>query len=422
MVVGSYQQNTIRDDMCETEMKSYRNDDLIRLLADGQADLRMLVLHLLCEGYATDPTIFSAVLQGWDELGAESAFPEFPMLSYFPLPETAVAACCGRASSMVSGGKLTNPVTRCAGKLVEQMMTLPPGALEPHLSLIEATVRKSKIFFRVDLEGLRERIQFLDKSADELAGTLNEAIATLCSQPDARPAIQRGLRALEALRIRHPDYLDLAHVLRASPPSAGSNAASFQLVLQSLIQFEQAGLASHLGKHLGDGRESIYPNVVEALVRLGNPEAADAFVNNFPNCPDANQRWIARGLQRIRIEGLADQVAELRSSVADPALWLMLLIAEVRQFDARCSDRIGSELSRLNSYSETLIDSLSVYARLNEESEGARAFQMAFMDYIQRSNEALTKRISEQSAQSSEMDTTSSRLWQQNVLRYRKSN
>jgi hypothetical protein len=216
--------------------------------------------------------------------------------------------------------------------------------------------------------------------------------------------------------------LDLDSVLQFSPPSGGAQAASFSLTLHSLIQFEQPGLAAQLGQHLSDSRESIFTNIVEALVRLGNAEAADAFVEAFPACEQTNQRWIARGLQRIRVFGLADRIAQLRETVLDPALWLMLLIAEVRQFDPSSAGRIASQLTRLQSFSETLIDSLTIYARFNEQADDARAFQQSFMDYIQRSNRALGRLIMEQqSTEHPDGEATGDYWWQQTLLRYRES-
>ena len=403
-------------------MKSFQNEDLVGLLSDGQADLRMKVLHTLCEGYASQREIFDAVLAGWDRWGPAEAYHEFPMLSYLAIPPDAIDDCCSRAAAMVEGRKLTELPARCAGKLLEQVIRLDARTLIPKLDVLESVTAKSKIFFRVDLEGVRYRIGLLDKSADELAGVLDAAVEQLGEDSNSVTAVHQALAALETLRREYPEYLDLQAAIANAPEGDGAAAISFQLTMQSLVQFDHPGLEATLAKHLLDAREAIHSTAVEALVHAGGAATAEAFLEKFDEAEPANQKWIARGLQRIRVPGLAGPIAVLRAGTTDPALWLMLLIAELRQLDPSSNPRVAEDLARLQSFSEALIDSLTVFARLHEGSEGARDFQGAFMEYLKRANSSLSEQLIEkkrkmQRSQRKQREQAKKRA----IVRYRKN-
>ncbi len=370
-------------------MKSYRNDELIQLLSDDDASFRMMSLHFLCEAYAEEPELTRAVFDGWDRWGPATAFTEFPMLSYFPVAAEQVEESCQRAAKMVTHRALKDPVTRCAGKLMEQVVKLPARDLQSHGELLERTTVKSKIFFRVDLPAVRSRIDLLGRPADELAQLLDESVQKLSEDPSQARLVHQALHALEALRREHPETLDLGNVLRDSPPDDGPQAISFQLTIQSLGQLPQSGLEASLARHLHDPRESVHSAAVEALVRSGTPAAGDALAEQFAGAAEGNQRWIARGLQRIRAEGLAPKIAELRTSNTEHTLQLMLLIAELRQLDVESIERVTAEVSRAEAYSKALIDAGSVFGRLNSQCEEAPAFWDAFKQYLQQASQSL---------------------------------
>ncbi len=232
---------------------------------------------------------------------------------------------------MAEGRGLTDPITRAAGKLVEQQMQLPAASLEPHMQRLRDTVSKSKIFFRVDLGLQAQRIELLGKAADEIAGHLDEAIAAITANDKDDAARQRAIVSLEALRRQHPNYLDL-HVALAGPPKEGGPAwSSFCVTLQSLIQFAQPGLESHIGQHLLDHREFVYSMAVEALARCGSSEAASQLLMRFEDANSRAQHWIARGLQRVRSEGVSAKIGELDAS--DLHLKGSLFVAQLKQLD-----------------------------------------------------------------------------------------
>ncbi len=374
-------------------MNNEANAELIQLLTEDDAERRMLALHWLCEGYAREEAVNQAVFAGWDRWGPSAAFYEFPMLTHFPVAHERVAEVCQRAQKLVADRKLTDPASRCAGKMLEQTVQLPATVLEPHLGLLESTVSKSKIFFRVDLAAVRERVAMLAMSADELAGQLDQALAMLLAEPEDDAAARRAAHALEALRRQHASYMDLTSVLGSQPPAEGPQALSFRVTLQSLCQLEQAGLESSLGTHLLDSRESVFIPTVEALVRTGSTAAAATLIEHYPLAAESNQQWIARGLQRIRVKGLADDIARLRAGTEEPRRWIMLLAAEVRQMDPASSQRLIAELARLPMHSTVLINALLLYAHLHAESEDAQPFRAAILQYLARANESLQTQL-----------------------------
>ncbi len=365
-------------------MREFHNDDLIRMLSNEEAVVRTLALSFLSEGYAQDPDVLSNVLAGWDRWGVDAAFPEFPLLSHVPTSSAAVAECCRRAAAIVPNRKITDRQTRCAGKLLEQVVRLQAADLKPHVATISETVGLSKVFFRVDVAALQQRVAMLALTNDQLAARLDDAIAQLSRQPEDSGALHEGLAALESLRFQHPAYIDMSAAIAQTPPESGPQAASFQVSMQSLIQFAHAGAEQALARLLVDPRESIYCNAVEALVRIGSPLAAAHLIASFDRADAGAQRWIVRGLQRVRATGLAEELSRLRSITEDPTLWGMLLVAEVRQFDVASLPLIASELERVQGFSGALIDALSVYVRVHETASGARSIQQAFMSYVKR--------------------------------------
>ncbi len=374
-------------------MRDFKNNDLIRLLADDETNFRMLALHFLSEGYAPEASILPSVLAGWDRWGVDLAYPELPMLSHLPIPSSLVVECCRRAADIVPSKKLTDTRTRCAGKLLEQVVCLSAAELEPYQQLIVETAKASKVFFRVNPVVLARRIEMLELDGDSLAQRLDSAIETLSHQPDNIAAFHDGLAALEALRFQHPDYVDMSAAIAQSPPDAGLQAASFQLSLQSLIQFAQAGAEVALAQHLVDSRESIHSNAMEALVRIGSPQAAAHLIRQFERADEGAQRWIARGLQRLRADGLAEEVARLRDAIEEPTLWLMLLVAEIRQLDSVSLLRITREIARVQGFSGALIDAMNVYVRAFETHADSRTLQQAFMNYLKRNSQVLQRQM-----------------------------
>jgi hypothetical protein len=361
---------------------------VIEYLASEDESLRDVALAWLCEGYMNEPQIAQTVFTQWDNRTPESAFLYFPGLSYFPVNSSQVAEACDRAHAMaIAGSELTSLTTRCAGKLLEQTVRLPASDLRGHLEAIRETVQSSKIFFRVDMKELEQRIALLDKPADDLANLLNQSVTTLAEQPDNSDMVRQGLRALEALRQQHPAYMDLAGAVEQGF-SSPANEASLRLLLSSLSHFPSSEpLEASLKPLLLDSRESILAGAIEALVHRGSGLAAQALVDQFQLANDQNRRWIARGLQRMRVQNLATLISELREPISDHALWMMLLVAEVQQLDPSSGPRIVESLQDIESVSQALIDAGMLYtfvcSPLQEEIE-PQELEASFRDLLLR--------------------------------------
>lgn len=312
-------------------MTTFRCAELVELFADEDQAIRTSALTVLCDSYASDESILPGILRAWDRFGPDKAFADFAMLSFIPAQAVLLPDVCQRAQRMVEGKPLTDPITRAAGKLIEQQMQLPATELQPHLPLLRETIAKSKIFFRVDLGLQVQRIEMLGLAADQIASHLESAIAGCVANDKDDAARMKAIISLEALRRQHPQYIDLGVALAGPPKEGGAGWASFSVTLQSLIQFAQAGLEEHIGRHLLDHREYVYSMAVEALVRCGTFEAANQLLTRFEDANSRAQHWIARGLQRIRGEHVAARIAELVA--IDSHLKSSLVVAQLRQFD-----------------------------------------------------------------------------------------
>ncbi|GIW99510.1 MAG: hypothetical protein KatS3mg111_2843 [Pirellulaceae bacterium] len=372
-----------------------RRQPLIDLLRHGEAGIRMGALHLLSESYTDSPEIYARVVEGWKAWGIDSAFTELPMLSFFPIPVAEIEDCYWRAERMAVGQALTSPQSRAAGKLLEQLVTLPAVDLAEHVEAIAAAKQRSKIFFRVDMDTLRMRVEFLQYSADQLARILDDSIDMLTRHRESAEAFRRASSALESLRLRFPDYIDLPSVIRQGSSPSPHHEMSLLMTLQSLVRFPDPATLEAMVDLLSSEEEGIVSTVTEALVREGSPQSLEVFYRTYPSSKDPARQWIARGLQRMNSSDAADWIAELRMAEPEPHLWLMLLIAEVRQFDASSAPRLARELDRLMSPSEMLIDSLCLFLSMHEplEDEGVRELEKAFTDYLQRIDRRLAKRL-----------------------------
>ena len=85
----------------------------------------------------------------------------------------------------------------------------------------------------------------------------------------------------------------------------------------------------------------------------------------------------------------------MRDATEDPHLWLMLLIAEVRQFSEDSVDRIAYDLARLRSSSETLIESLIVFLKLHETATDLGAFRDVVTVYFRRCDRELSQELAD---------------------------
>ncbi|GAB5403236.1 MAG: hypothetical protein Aurels2KO_14670 [Aureliella sp.] len=359
------------------------NDSLIDLLRHANATVRMRALTVLCDGLVDDENIFKAVRDGWKEWGAEDAFPDFPMLSHFPVGADDVEEAIKLAASMADGGKLTDKRTRCAGKLLEQVVQLPLEVIEEHLDAIESVAQSAKIFFRVRPEYARRRQELRSLPLEQLSSQLDSAIETVSqADGDVDAAYADGLLALDCLRTYHPDAIDIGAAIR-SADEKGPQAVSFSLAMDSLARREEPGLEEQIAAHLHAPQENVFTRAVEALVRSGTPAAAARLVLAMQGAPSNNRTWIVRGLQRIRAEGLAEQLHQLRQRATDQKLWLMLLVAELNQLDPSSVERVSVDLNRLLVFSQQATDAAKAYVAIDLPCEKS-SLESALSSYLHR--------------------------------------
>jgi hypothetical protein len=366
---------------------------VIEHLAADDPAVRNISLNWLCEGYVDEPGVTEAVFQQWESRSPEHAFTQFPMLGYFPVAAPQVSQACEIAARMIAQrAGVTSTVTRCAGKLVEQLARLPATDLAPHLQQITALVESHKIFFRFDLPGLKQRLQLLHCSPDQLMEMLESSINRLVSSPQDDPARQQAQRALEALRRFYPEQLDISRSLQLNSGNP-ADAISCELALHSLCHFadntfaDNTAVGPQLGQLLHSSAQSLLAMAVEALVRSGTGEAARLLVDAFQEVSLSNRPWIARGLQRMRVHNLATLIAELKDQTADESLRRMLLVAEMQQLDPRSGSRMVQAFDELESVTPQLLDAGMLYVFVCgplQDSSAANELEESYRDLLLR--------------------------------------
>jgi hypothetical protein len=179
------------------------DDQLIGWLVHPDPLVRSASLELLTSSYVSHPGILPAIFSAWDRWGAEEAFPEFPLVSHLPIRSEMLPECLARAESMSQGRKLTDRVCRCAGKLIEALSVCDATVFESHLEAMQRLKTTSKIFFRVPIESMQERVAALHRSTSSLCLDFEDgqpsdiaiALEALLQRGQADPWMQRGFDA-----------------------------------------------------------------------------------------------------------------------------------------------------------------------------------------------------------------------------------
>jgi hypothetical protein len=201
------------------------DEQLIGWLIHPDRLVRSASLELLTSSYVSHSKILPAIFSAWDRWGAEDAYPEFPLISHLPIPSEMVSECLTRAESMSQGRKLVDRVCRCAGKLIEALSVCDPSVLEAHMASLERLKQSSKVFFRVPIESMKDRIAASHRSSSSLSIDFEDgqptdiaiALEMLLERGEARDWMVRGFeewseqsdpsplaRALLEVASRHP--------------------------------------------------------------------------------------------------------------------------------------------------------------------------------------------------------------------------
>ncbi|HAC92092.1 MAG TPA: hypothetical protein DCF63_15920 [Planctomycetaceae bacterium] len=369
---------------------------VINHLSHSDDALRDVALGWLCDGYMDDPDIATSVFQQWQQHTPERAFNRFPQLSFFPVPASLAGQACRLSDQWVQQGQaLTSLTTRCAGKLLEQTIRLAPTDLLPHLHPITQIANSHKIFFRIDLERLNQRISLSTFSQDRLFQQLNQAVEDLSHNAEDEQAMGNGLTALEALRRQHPESIDLGKTLSTGCEGSPSQAASFQIALISLVQMAGSdNLLPELSPYLLNSSEKVLGLAVEAIVRIGSGQAAKVLLDQFAQAGPTHRLWIARGLQRMRVANLAPLIRRLRNSVSDTGLYNMLLVAELQQLDPDSGPTVVEAFGEMDAASQAMVDAGMLYtficAPLQQDLQPTDV-ELSFRDLLMRIQDKLSR-------------------------------
>lgn len=232
------------------------DEQLIEWMAHPDGRVRAASLELITNSYAVSPRILPAIFAAWDQWGPEIAFPDFPLVSHIPIQADRVPECLQRADAMSAGRKLTDRTCRCAGKLVEALSVCDASVFQSHLDEIDRLKQASKVFFRVPILSMRERVAALHRSTSSLALDFEDgqpadvaiALECLMQRGDAIPWLERGFA--EWKDDGAPSTLALAVLELASRHAI----LGYEEPLLGLLQSDHASIADQASIALVRGR------------------------------------------------------------------------------------------------------------------------------------------------------------------------
>jgi hypothetical protein len=265
------------------------DEQLMGWLVHPDPLVRSASLELLTSSYVSDPGILPAIFAAWDRWGAEGAFPEFPLVSHLPIQSEMLSECLARAESMSHGRKLTDRVCRCAGKLIEAISVCDASVFEPHMEAMQRLKQTSKIFFRVPIESMKERVAALHRSTSSLCLDFEDgqpsdiavALEALLQRGEARPWVERGFQ-------QWGDESEPSPLARAVLELASRHAISgFEEPMLNLTQSDFASIAD---------MASI------ALIRCRSPRTLPLIAERFPSMGRAGQLRSIDIIRRTRLD------------------------------------------------------------------------------------------------------------------------
>lgn len=302
-----------------------QDSQLVQWLEHDQVSIRSASLDLLSSSYSTNHRWCTAVFHAWDRFGAQDAFPEFPMLTHLEIASELVPACIQRAADMSNGKAITDRGCRCAGKLIEAVSVSSPKYFVDHLELIESLKKQSKIFFRVDLDRMKYRVEhFLGDESDPLEEWFAKDIEPTLPYglyPHIEASFLRG-QADEALRSAFAQLssdIRKSHVLEAC----------FELA----TRYRLLGFETFFADGLNDDDPSIADASAIALSRCRNDHVLSLIAERFAGYSRAGQLRSIDVLRRSRLPKTPELLRFLRGHALDGTVQNALRIAEVLQFD-----------------------------------------------------------------------------------------
>jgi hypothetical protein len=296
------------------------DEQLIAWMAHPDPRVRSASLELITSSYVSNHDIVPSLFSAWDRWGPEHAFPDFPLISHLPIQADKVAECLSRAESMSAGRKLTDRTCRCAGKLVEALSVCDASVFQSHLEAIEALKQSSKVFFRVPIVSMKERVAALQRSSSSLCLDFEDgqptdiaiALEVLLQRGEATSWIERGFR--EWIDDQEPSSLAVAVLELASRhPIPG-----FEDPLLQLLQSDRASIAD---------QASI------ALVRCRSPRTLTLIADRFAKMGRAGQLRSIDIIRRTRLAHSSNLLHYLLPLGKEFVVQDSIRIAEVMLFD-----------------------------------------------------------------------------------------
>lgn len=312
-----------------------RDQKLIALLEHPSSKVRMPTLELLASSYCTAPSILQAIFAGWDRFGVAEAYPQFAQLNHLPMHVGLADEVMIRAARMAEGRKLVDPECRAAGKLAEALSLLPGDQLRDFLTPIEELKTRSKIFFRIDSQSLRQRIAMYEASDEEILSILQSAEESEGS--NLAESLQRVQYALEVLHYRdggHP-LLTRWLTLDAEDGPHRFGKMAIQLASRHALLGHEAAIAQWLG--VTDATDAACACI--GLARCRSQQAVDCLIEAFPLQSMAGQLRIADILSRLRLDEAAPAIHQLHAHALTPDVQEALHGAQVLHFDFQQFDQ-----------------------------------------------------------------------------------
>jgi hypothetical protein len=296
------------------------DEQLMGWLVHPDPSVRSASLELLTSSYVSHPGILPAIFTAWDRWGAEHAFPEFPLVSHLPIHSEWLSECLTRADSMSRARKLTDRVCRCAGKLIEALSVCDATVFEGHIDELERLKNTSKIFFRVPIESMKERVAALHRSSSSLVLDFEDgqpsdiavALEALLHRGEAKPWIVRGFAAWG-------DESDPSPLARAVLELASRHP---------LIGFEEALLHLTQSDHA-----SIADMASIALIRVRSPRTLTMIADRFPEMERTGQLRSIDIIRRTRLDRSSNLLHYLLPLGREFAVQDAIRIAEILLLD-----------------------------------------------------------------------------------------
>lgn len=289
--------------------------------------VRTAALEQLTEGFESSAEMLQAIFAAWDRFGVNEAYPEFPLVMHLPTPESMIDEAISRAASMALGRKLIEPGCRCAGKLMEAYSIASTASYRERMEAIISLKQVSKIFFRVDIDGMYQRLELSKKTSDELREHFSAK-----SKPNSEMTYDLSF-ALHELHYRNEadDLLRLG--LDAATAADVTCSAFTQACLQVASRNTTHGHEIALLELLDHSNSGISDLATIALSRCQSGKTLDAISSRFVSLMPQGQIRATEVLKRLRVPGAASRIRFLREESKNPDANEALFAAEILQFD-----------------------------------------------------------------------------------------